>query len=92
MFRILNVATLRYRGLFDLVRRNEESRALTTEINLKNLKSVKKLTMGDETPKKTGSRSSEVPSSLPKPTFMPEPKSFSTKKVIQNYFRIYSKI
>ena len=38
--------------------------------------------MGDETPKKSGSRSSLVPpSSLPKPTFLPEPKSFSTKKV-----------
>ena len=66
---------------FDLLFQNEESRALTTEQNLKILKSVKILTMGDETPKKTGSRSSEVPSSLPKPTFMPEPKSFSTKKV-----------
>ena len=38
--------------------------------------------MGDETPKKSNfDRSITVPSSLPKPTFLPEPKSFSTKKV-----------
>jgi len=37
--------------------------------------------MGDETPKKSNfDRSITVPSSLPKPTFLPEPKSFSTKK------------
>ena len=42
----------------------------------------KKSKMGDETPKKSNfDRSITVPSSLPKPTFLPEPKSFSTKKV-----------
>ena len=44
--------------------------------------SIKKSKMGDETPKKSNfDRSITVPSSLPKPTFLPEPKSFSTKKV-----------
>ena len=37
--------------------------------------------MGDETPKKSSKSLRSTPSSLPKPNFVPEPKSFSTKKV-----------
>ena len=37
--------------------------------------------MGDQTPKKTMQSSFSAPSSIPKPNFLPEPKSFSTKKV-----------
>ena len=76
--------------------RFQEKSLSVKNINIINVcLSIKKSKMGDETPKKSNfDRSITVPSSLPKPTFLPEPKSFSTKKVRlsnkMSYCRDYS--